>query len=66
MEIPTAALESIMLAKIVDVKEERDVMSAEITNALIQIKILGIEDGKERVIMKITGVLVDLMVEMAP
>ena len=41
-------------------------MSEDLPNAFIQTKIPYIEDGEERVIMKITGVLVDLMVEMAP
>ena len=63
---PTAALESIMLTAIVDAKEGRDVMMADVPNAFIQTKMPEIKDGKERVTMKITGVLVDLLVEMAP
>ena len=61
---PTVALESIMLTAIVDAKEGRDVMTADVPNAFIQAQ-MPIEEGKERVIMKITGVLVDLIVEMA-
>ena len=41
-------------------------MSADVPNAFIQTKMIDIEDGEERVIMKITGVLVDLPVKMAP
>ena len=63
---PTAALESIMLTAIVDAKEGRDVMTADIPNAFIQALMPEVEDGEERVIMKITGVLVDLLVELAP
>ena len=63
---PTAALESIMLTGIVDAKERRDTMSADIPNAFIQTEMPEPAEGEERVIMKITGVLVDLLVEMSP
>jgi hypothetical protein len=63
---PTAALESIMLTAIVDAKEGRDVMTCDIPNAFIQTKLPNIEDCEERVIMKITGVLVDLLVDISP
>jgi hypothetical protein len=56
---PTAALESIMLTAIVDAKEGRDVMTSDIPIAFIQTKLPNVEHGEERVIMKITGVLVD-------
>ena len=64
--IPTSALEIIILTSIFDAKEELNVMSADVPNAYIQTKIPDIEDGKERVIMKITGVIVNLLVKMAP
>ena len=63
---PTAALESILLTAIVDAKEGRDVMTADIPNAFIQTKLPNVEKRNERVIMKITGVLVDLLVNIAP
>ena len=63
---PTAAQESIMLTAIVDAKEGRDVMTADVPNAFIQTKMPDVKDGEERVTMKITGVLVDLLVELAP
>jgi hypothetical protein len=63
---PTAALESIMLTAIVDAKEGRDVMTCDIPNAFIQTKLPNIKAGNERVIMKITGVLVDLLVNISP
>ena len=63
---PTASLESIMLTAIIDAKEKRDVMTADIPNAFIQAKMPEPKKGDERVVMKITGVLVDLMVELAP
>jgi Reverse transcriptase (RNA-dependent DNA polymerase) len=63
---PTAALESIMLTCVIDAHEERDVMTCDIPNAFIQAEMPEIRDGKERVMMKITGVLVDLLMEMDP
>ena len=39
-------------------------MTADVPNAFIQTQ-MPIEEGKEKVIMKTTGVLVDLIVEMA-
>jgi hypothetical protein len=63
---PTASLESIMLTAIVDAKEKRDVMSANTPNAFIQTAMPPTKRGQDRVIIKITGVLVDLLVSMAP
>ena len=63
---PTAATESIMLTAIVDAKEGRDVLSADVPNAFIQKDLPPRKDGEERVIMKITGVLVDMLVKLAP
>ncbi len=63
---PTASLEAIMLTAVIDAKEGRDVMTADIPNAFIQAKLPDIKDGEDRVILKITGVLVDLLVQMAP
>jgi hypothetical protein len=63
---PTVALESIMLTAIVDAKEQRDVMTADIPNAFIQAHMPNIDDANERVFMKITGILVNLLIEMAP
>ena len=60
---PTAALESIFLTSIIDAKEKRDVMTADVPNAFIQ---TPMPDDSVQVVMKITGVLVHLMVEVAP
>ena len=62
---PTASHESIVLTACIDVMEGRDVMCNDIPNAFIQ---ASMPDGPldERVIMKITGVLVDMLVDMAP
>ena len=63
---PTAALESIMLTGVIDAKECRDVMTADIPNAFIQTPLPETKPGEDRVIMKITGVLVDLLVDLDP
>ena len=63
---PTAALESIMLTAVIDAHEGRDVMCADIPNAFIQAEMPDISDGEERVTMKITGVLVDMLVQLVP
>ena len=63
---PTAALESIMLTAVIDTHEGRDIMCADIPNAFIQAEMPDISDGKERVTMKITGVLVDMLVQLSP
>ena len=63
---PTAALESIMLTAVIDAHEERDIMTCDIPNAFIQALMPEVKDGEERVMMKITGVLVDMLVELSP
>lgn len=63
---PTAALESITLTETVNTKESCDVMTCDIPNALIQTMLSNVEQGGERVIMKITGVLVDFLMSMSP
>ena len=62
---PTASLEGIMLTAVIDAHKGQDVMTADIPNAFIQME-MPKEDGKDRVIMKITGVLVDILVKMSP
>jgi hypothetical protein len=47
----------------IDAREGCDVMTADVPNAFIQ---TDMPEGKEHVIMKITGVLVDMLVQMAP
>ena len=63
---PTVFMESISLTTIINAKESRDVMTADIPNAFIQAHMPKLENREERVIMKITGVLVDLLVKLAP
>ena len=55
---PTTALESVLLTAVIDAKEGRDVATVDIKNAFIQTKIPQ-EEGKERIILKIRGKLVN-------
>jgi hypothetical protein len=60
---PTVATESVLLTCIVDAEEGRDVAVIDIPNAFIQTRI---EDAKDMVFIKIRGVLVDMLVDIAP
>jgi len=60
----SAALESIMLTTVIDAKEGCNVMCVDVPNVFIQVSMPEPEDGKECVIMKITGVLVDMLVQL--
>jgi hypothetical protein len=64
---PTAALESIMITSVtIDAVEKRDEMTCDIPNVFIQALMPEMKDREERVMMKITGVLVDILVELNP
>ena len=63
---PTASLESIFLTAIIDAKEKRDVMSTDIPNAFIQATMPPLVEGEDRVMMKLKGILLELLVEQAP
>ena len=53
-----------MLTAVIDTHEGCDIMCADIPNAFIQTNMPEIKDGEECVIMKITGVLVDMLVQL--
>ena len=63
---PTASLESIMITGVIDAKEERDVMTADVPNAFIQAPMPEVKPNEDRAMMKITGVLVDMLVQLCP
>ena len=63
---PTVAIESIALSAVINTKEQRDIMMANIPNAFIQAHMPQLEKRDERVIMKVTRVLVDLLIKLAP
>jgi hypothetical protein len=62
----TAALESIMITGVIEAKEERDVMTCDIPNTFIQALLPKKDPGEDRVVMKITGVLVHMLVDINP
>jgi hypothetical protein len=63
---PTAALESILIPGVIKAKEERDVMTCNIPNAFIQAYLPKKEPGEDRIVMKITGVQVNMLVNINP
>ncbi len=60
---PTIATKSVLLSCIIDAKEGRDVAVIDIPNAFIQ---TCIEDKKDMAIIKICGILVDVLCDIAP
>jgi hypothetical protein len=60
---PTAATKSILLTATIDAEEGRDVMTVDIPNAFVQTKL---DNNQEKVIMKICGILVDILIEINP
>ena len=63
---PTVTQEGIIITGVIDAKEQRDVMICDVPNAFIQAHLPNADVPGERVIMKITGHLVDILVKMAP
>ncbi len=61
---PTAMTESILLTAVIEAQEGRDVMTLDIPNAFVQTDVP--EDLPEKIIMKIRGVLVDMLVKIDP
>ena len=60
---PTVTTESVLLTCIIDAEEERDIAIVDIPNAFIQ---TCIKDEKDVVIIKLRGILVDILVDIAP
>ena len=46
---------------VIDAKQERDVMTIDVPNAFVQ---TPIPKGEKKIIMKMTGQLVDIMIEL--
>jgi hypothetical protein len=55
-----------LITGVIEAKEERDVMTYDIPNAFIQVYLPKKESGEDRVVMKSTGVLVDMLVGINP
>ena len=62
---PTVISESVIITSCIEAKENRDIMTCDIPNAFVQTEIKKQEIG-ERIIMKIRGILLDILVEMDP
>lgn len=62
---PTVMTESIIITGVIEAKQRRDVMTADIPNAFVQTDIEKKEIG-QRIIMKIRGPLVDMLIELSP
>ena len=62
---PTASLDSILLTAMIDAHENRDIMTTDVPNAFIQTP-MEYKEGEEKIIMKITGSLVDILINKDP
>jgi hypothetical protein len=60
---PTVTKEAVLLSCIINAKRGRDVAVVDIPNAFIQTQV---EDERDMAIIKICGVLVDILVQIAP
>jgi hypothetical protein len=60
---PTVSTQAVLLTSIVDAHERRNVIVIDIPNAFIQTRV---KDKKDRVIIRIRGVVVDWLVKIAP
>jgi len=60
---PTVATESVILTSVIDAVEERETAVIDIPNAFIQ---TVVTDKEKRVIIRLRGMLVDMLVKIAP
>ena len=60
---PTVATESVLLSCAIDAKENRESAVVDIPNAFIQ---TVVEDEKDKVVIRIRGMVVDMLVKIAP
>lgn len=60
---PTVSTDSVLLTSIIDASEKRDVAIIDIPNAFIQTRVI---DKKDRVILRMRGIIVDWIVKVAP
>jgi hypothetical protein len=60
---PTLSMESVLLLCIIDAEEHRDVTVVDIPNAFVQ---TPVENEKDMAFIKIRGILVEILVEIAP
>ena len=63
---PTVSVGSIHLTSVTEAHEQRDVMTGDVPNAHIQTSVPKLKNEQDRVVKKITGILVDMLVEISP
>ncbi|CAJ1959417.1 unnamed protein product [Cylindrotheca closterium] len=64
---PTASQEATTTSCVIDAHEEgRDVMTMDVPNAFIQTYMPEAKEGEDRIYMKITGMMVQILIDMAP
>jgi hypothetical protein len=61
--LPTCATESVLLSCAIDAKEKRESAVVDIPNAFIQ---TVVEDEKDKVVIRIRGMMVDVLCKIAP
>ena len=64
LQFPRHHWGQIFLTSTIDAYEGQDIMVINVTNTFIQTKIRPKKDGEERIIMKITGLIVDMLLEL--
>ena len=62
---PTVSTEAVLITGVIEAKQKRDIMTADIPNAFVQTEIPQ-EEGKDRITMKIKGALIDILTELCP
>ncbi|CAJ1954982.1 unnamed protein product [Cylindrotheca closterium] len=63
---PTASQEAITTTCVIDAHEGRDVMTLDVPNAFIKTYMPDAREGEDRIYMKITGMMVQILIDMAP
>ena len=63
---PTVMTESVMLTAVIDAEEGRDVATFDIPNAFIQTHVDERDAQGDRIIMKIKGEMIDMLIEIDP
>ncbi|CAJ1962818.1 unnamed protein product [Cylindrotheca closterium] len=63
---PTALQEAIAITCVIDAHEDRDIMMMDVPNTFIQTYMPKAKEGEDCVYMKITGMMVQILIDMAP
>eukprot|EP00957_Ditylum_brightwellii_P084492 6425192-Ditylum_brightwellii.AAC.2 len=60
---PTAATESVLITGVIETKQQKEIITLDVPNAFVQ---TPMPQGKDKVIMKIRGVLLEILVDLCP